>query len=112
MQMAVCVVGFIIGEECVSNVSSGNNCCLRENEREIKGDWMRVGIMIRLRTKTELKRQNGPDITAFCLFPPSHCLAFISVLILLTSPVTNNQEKSSSGDPVKQLYKLLQQRGP
>lgn len=47
-----------------------------------------------------------------CLFPPSDCLAFISALILLTSPVTNNQDKSSSGATVKQLYKLLQQRGP
>lgn len=44
MQMAVCAVGFISGAECVSNVSSRNNCCLRENEREIKGDGMRVGI--------------------------------------------------------------------
>lgn len=112
MQMAGCVVGFISGGECVSNVSSGNNWCLREKKREINGDGMRVGIWYAWEQRQSYKRQNSPDITAFCLFPPSDCLAFISALILLTSPVTNNQDISSSGATVKQLYKLLQQRGP
>lgn len=104
--------GFISRGECVSNVYSENNCCLRENEREIKGDGMRVGIWYAWEQRQSHKWQNGPDITAFCLFPPSDCLAFISALILLTSPVTNNQDIFSSGATVKQLYKLLQQRSP
>lgn len=43
-------------------------------------------------------------------FFPSDCLASILALILLTSPVTNSQDKFSSEAAVKQLYNLLQQQ--
>lgn len=43
-------------------------------------------------------------------FYPSDCLASILALILLTSPVTNSQDKFGSEATVKQLYNLLQQR--